>query len=180
MKLTRERKIFGAVLVIALVGLGFDQLGGSTSNADTAAAGPGALLLAGTGSSNKPARFSATAGEEISLATRLTTVAQSTGTFSPNAIRDVFRPADIWLPKAVGTVSTVTSADKFVAEHKLSTISVNATGGGVAIVDGKLLHLGAKIDGYKLVAINQQSVIFQSSDGAQAQLKLTSEIAAGR
>ncbi|MBC8108137.1 MAG: hypothetical protein H7Z14_16245 [Anaerolineae bacterium] len=180
MKLTRERKIVGAVLVIALGGLGFDQLSGTTSTADASLEDPSTLLLASASSSNKPARFSASGGEEISLASRLAKLAESTGTISPGAIRDVFRPADIWLPKTLGTIATATTADKFATDHKLSTISVNTSGGGVAIVDGKLLHVGAKIDGYKLVAVNQQTATFESHDGTRAQLKLTSEIAAGR
>jgi hypothetical protein len=181
MKLTRERKIFGAVLVVALGVFGYDQLFGSSPSTADASASANTLLLASISPSNKPARISASAAEEISLASRLTTLALKTGTTAPNAIRDVFQPAEIWLPKTVvARVSTVSSADKFVRDHKLSTVSINATGGGVAVVDGKLLHIGGRIDGYQLVAINQQNAIFQSSDGARAKLKLPSEPLSGR
>jgi len=168
------------VLVIALAVLGFDQLGGGASADAEAISEASSILVATTGSpSHKPARLPASAGEEISFASRLASVAQSTGEVAPDAIRDVFRPADIWLPKTttISTVATVSSADKFVLEHKLSMVSVNRAGGGVAVVDGKLLNIGAKIDGYRLISINQQSAMFESTDGARVQLKLPADSA---
>jgi len=179
MKVTRERKIIGAVLVIALAGLGFDQLRGASSTTD-ASADASTLLVTGKSSSHKPARVSATMGEEVSFASRLATLAHTTGNVAPNAIRDVFRPADSWLPKVATIVNTVSAADKFVMEHKLSMVSVNTSGGGVAVVDGKLLHIGASLDGYQLIAIDQQSASFRSADGARALLKLPTETAAAR
>lgn len=180
MKLTRERKIFGAVLVIALGGLGWDQLRGSSPASADASAEADSLLMATTGSSNKSALHSATAGDEVSLASRLTSLAQATGTTSPATIRDVFKPANTWLSNALGSNTTVAAADKFALQHKLSTISQNASGGGVAVVDGKMLNVGAKIDGYKLISVNRQAAIFQAPDGARAQLKLPTESPAGR
>jgi hypothetical protein len=180
MKLTRERKIFASVLVIALAGLGFDQLRG-TSATDPSQADAGTLLLASNGSSNKRAQLAANPGEEISLAHRLAALANTAGPTSTNDIRDVFRAADVWLPKTVAAITTVAPADKFAADHKLGTISTNTAGGGVAVVDGKPLHMGGRIDGYRLVEINGQGATFQSSDGARAHLKLASEpIASGQ
>ena len=177
MKLTRERKIFGAVLVLALGFLGYDQLSGGGATADEAAnAASGDLLLASAStSSNKPALTPSNSSGEISLASRLEDLAQKTDATSPGQLRDAFRPVSGWLskPAPARTVVEVSAADKFVAEHKLTAISTNATGASVAVVDGTLLHVGAAIDGYRLISINGPHALFESSsDGARARLTL--------
>src|SRR5689334_3046083 len=64
MKLTRERKIVGAVLVVALGFLGYDQLSGAGNSIDEAQADASSLLLAsGTHSTNNSARTSDTSND---------------------------------------------------------------------------------------------------------------------
>ncbi len=178
MKVTRERKIIGSVLILALGFLGYDQLGTSAAPGDEALADSGTLLMASTTTSNKA--MLANYDDGASLASRLAATAQKTGTTSPQSIRDAFRPANGWIANSIdGT--RVSAADKFAADHKLSTVSLNGTGGGVAVVDGKMLHIGATLEGYKLIAITRQSATFQSANGARAQLKLPVDpLASGR
>lgn len=183
MKLTRERKIFGAVLVLALGFLGYDQLSGGGANADAATAEADAanLLLASApgSSSHRSGAAAIDTSNDISLASRLSAMAGKTGAVAqPDRMRDVFRPVEGWITKPapkIAAAPTVSSADQFVAEHKLTAISTtNVTGGGVAVVDGTLLHVGGAIDGYRLVAIDRQQAIFESSDGGRAKLMLAS------
>ncbi|CAN5703246.1 hypothetical protein BH09PLA1_BH09PLA1_08060 [soil metagenome] len=179
MKITRERKIIAGVLVVALAWLGFDQLGASPASAD-AAAEAGNLLLASTSSSHNSGTFAAGETDGVSLASRLSNLAEKTGTSPPSKIRDVFSPADSWGGKSFGAISTVTAADQFALDHTLSTFSMSGSGGGVAVIDGKLLHINGTLDGYKLVAIHRDGVVFRAANGAVAKLKLASESLPGR
>jgi hypothetical protein len=184
MTLTRERKIFGAVLVIAWAGLGYDQFtGGGAAAADAEDVDPDSLLLASSTVSTSPSSHKSTSAmnvgvDDISLASRLTSLAQRTPVRSAGEIRDAFRATDGWISKAAATtpaIGTVSPADQFAAEHKVSAISTNASGGGVAVIDGTMLHIGGQIDGYRLVALRGQHAIFEASDGARAQLSLPTD-----
>jgi hypothetical protein len=191
MKLTRERKIFAGILVAALIALGVDQLTGSSSSdrsADAAAqADPGSLLLASSSSSSasaspKPNGTLTTYGP--SLAQRLNDVAPAGTAPSLDQIRDVFRIPRGW-SGAEQSAPRIVSSDKLAAErflqvHKLSAISKSGAGdkGGadVAVVDGKLLHPGATLDGFKLVAVTRAAAVFDC-DGAQVLLQLKTDAA---
>jgi hypothetical protein len=181
MKVTRERKIIGAVLVIALVGLGYDQLGGgAVDEAALVDSDNSQLLLAATSkSSNKSNANGANATDGISLATRLATLAGHRAEPSREQMRDAFRPVEGWFTKptaanatADNTTPTISSAERFVSSHKLTATSLNTGGGGVAVVDGTLVYVGGSIDGYRLRSVTHSSALFESSDGAVAQLKL--------
>ena len=180
MKLTRERKIIGAVLVAALGFLAYDQFAGAGASSDAAAADAGSLLLAS--SSGKPTWPGGDNTNDISLATRLSALAAKTGVSATDQIRDAFRPAEGWINKPVAAIAsapTVSSADKFVAAHKLIAISTNSAGGAVAVVDGTLLHIGGAIDGYRLMRVDRQHAIFESPDGGRAQLTLITTAPSG-
>src|SRR5688572_22223618 len=161
MKLTRERKIYGAVLLIGLGFLGFDQLRGG-AGADDLAGGQGdeLLLVSSTTSSasDKQSNLSTSAADEISLAARLASLSEKTGSTAPADIRDAFRPAEGWLTKRApvqATIATVTPSEQFIASHKLSAISTSAQGDAVAVVDGTLLRVGGWINGYRLIAVDR-------------------------
>jgi hypothetical protein len=175
MKLTRERKIFGGVLVVAVAALAFDQLGGSSSDSSSASNGqdPNSLLMASTAASPSSAASrgnvasAANVADGPSLAQRLAAAAGPAGaTPAPDQIRDVFRIPRAWSgnTQVVAVSDDKLAADRFVQAHKLSAVSKNgssATGdGGVAVVDGKLLHPGAVIEGFKLVAVTRSSAVF--------------------
>ena len=51
----------------------------------------------------------------------------------------------------------------FVDRHRLTAV-LNQTGGDLAVVDGRLLHLGDVIESAELVSINPDGVIFQIGD----------------
>jgi len=195
MKLTRERKIYAGVLVLAVAALGFDLLGSDSSASDSAspaaaaANDPSSLLLASAPAPAAVARNSASAGtsnsDGPSLAQRLAAAAPAGAAGNPDQLRDVFRIPRAWLgngaPVTLTTDTASLAAEKFLQTHKLTAVSRSgnsgAAGESVAVVDGKLLHPGAVIDGFKLLNVTRTSVIFDSG-GTQVVLLLKSEPAA--
>lgn len=59
----------------------------------------------------------------------------------------------------------------FATRHRLTAV-LNQVGGDLAVVDGKLLHLGDVVEGAKLVSISPDGVIFQA-DGEFIELTIT-------
>jgi hypothetical protein len=191
MKITRERKIFGGLLIVALAALAFDQLGGGGTSSDIASAAvagqenASALLLASSASASPATRSNSNAAaDEPSLAQRLKAAAPIAATVSPDHIRDVFRIPRAWLgngqPAPVTQDAATLAAERFAQSHKLSAVSKSASGGGagglagIAVVDGNLLHPGAVVDGFKLVAVTRTSAIFDCG-GAQVVLQLKTD-----
>jgi hypothetical protein len=113
-----------------------------------------------------------------SLAQRLSDAAPAAASASLDQIRDVFRIPRAWsgteqpAPRIVS--SDKLAAERFLQVHKLTAISKSGEKGGsadVAVVDGKLLHPGAVLDGFKLVSVTRTAAVFDC-DGAQVLLKL--------
>lgn len=195
MKLTRERKIFGSILIVALIALGVDQLTGSSSSSDTsdtahAQADPSSLLLASSPAPSSSPRGNGNGTLNVdgpSLAQRLNDAAPTETMPSLDQIRDVFRIPRGWSGNEQ-SAPRIVSADRLAAErflhvHKLTAISKTRSGGAagekgaaadVAVVDGKLLHPGAVLDGFKLVAVTRTAAVFDC-DGAQVLLQLKGE-----
>lgn len=165
MNMTRERKIIAGVLTLALAGFGYDRM---TAVASDTGGADSASLLVGTGSSNVAAiRF---ADEEASLAQRLSEMANKLNTTETTTFRDVFRPANVSPAMLAAPSADRTSPDRFVQLHRLSTVSPNGQGGGVAIVDGKMMQIGQTLDGYKLTSLTRTSATFDSGAGVHATL----------
>jgi hypothetical protein len=188
MKLTRERKIYGVILVLAVAALGFDQFTGSSSSDSSGAPpvaqeDPGSLLLASAPASRGNASgVSASKDDQPTLAQRLAAAAPAGAALAPEHIRDVFRIPRAWTgsgPAPVADNTAALAAERFVQTHKLTAVSKSGAdaGGGVAAVDGKLLHPGAVLDGFKLVAVTRTSAIFDCG-GAQVVLQLKTDAAA--
>ena len=58
----------------------------------------------------------------------------------------------------------------FATRHRLTAV-LNQSGGDLAVVDGKLLHLGDVVEGAELVSINPDGVVFQA-DGEFIELAI--------
>jgi hypothetical protein len=62
--------------------------------------------------------------------------------------------------------------ERFAASHRLTAIVLNGEeGGGFAVVDGKILHLGATLDGLTLRSLTRQVAIFEGA-GVTAPLRV--------
>lgn len=168
MKLTRERKVYAAVLALAVVALGADRF--LFSAPEIAAAEPGSLLVQ---SEPRPKAF--IKGESArpvaaklpglgALARRMDEVSKARGLQAGN-VADPFRPPAGWL-KAEAT-QTGNGLSEFAAKHHLVAV-LKSSRGGIAVVNGatrKSLRIGQQLDGFKLVAIGEKSVTFQSALG---------------
>jgi hypothetical protein len=173
MKLTRERKIYAAVLGLGLAVVGYDQLTAPAS-ADAASEPQATLLMASAPASNKQ-NNTAHAGDGPSLAVRLSELAAKTGPTSPDQIRDAFVPSQSWLGKGAlaGDRIDRAAADKFVQRHRLGTVATSASG-DIAVVDDKLMQIGSKLDGFTLISVTTHSALFDAGNGVQARLALAS------
>lgn len=107
------------------------------------------------------------------LAARLAAAVEARST-TENAVatRDAFRPSDAWidrkpaaLPAEPAPAPPPDPVAEFRARHKLNAV-MRTAGGGVAIIDGKTLRPGAKLDGFRLVRVGLRSAWLESDDGA--------------
>jgi hypothetical protein len=89
--------------------------------------------------------------------------------------RDAFVPAPAWLAQlktpepVVEVVQEKNEAQEFAQRHTLTAVIVIAGGGG-AVVNGKTVHVGEELDGFRLVRLTPTSALFQ---GAKDQVEVS-------
>ena len=94
-------------------------------------------------------------------------------------VKDAFRPGRSWrveAPKKKAQLPVKTDqveAERFVKNHRLQAV-VLADRRSSAIINGRYLTIGQEMDGFKLVAVNKNSVVM-ASQGTQAVLRLATE-----
>ncbi len=181
-KLSRERKVFIGVASIAIAGLGADRLffGSGLSGPAEASA---ALNDAELGGALDP-EFDATLEEIEDRAATIAVPAEAltellAGQFEEfsqqadvevTGLSNVFRPSGSWLPEAAAQEVVIGVVDEFIARHSLSAVMCSKMSPG-AVVNRKLLKIGEEIDGWVLMAVEKEFVVFEA-DGEQAILEL--------
>jgi len=191
MKLTRERKIYGALLCLGVLALGIDKLFLSPPEAPAQSA---ASLLINNGSPknaviahNKPVVSPAPAAQSGEkplmglgvLAARMRDMAEVERLDLADA-KDVFRPPVAWVgttaaPQPVQpTVTTIGPADTFRERHHLIAL-LKSSKGGMAILDGRSVRPGQSVDGFKLVQVGENSATFEGS-GTKIELQLPAAV----
>lgn len=162
MKLSRQHKIFGGILGVAVLGLIADRalIQPNQAVADDLAD----EFAAPQGEENGESGFIAGASFKTeSIAVRLNRLAEKTQA-NPLEVRDVFAPswaADILDPVADSVVEPTTPEIPFDKRHRLTAV-MGAGGGGSAIVDGKCLRIGQALDGMTLVSVGDRVATFES------------------
>jgi hypothetical protein len=156
MKVTRERKIYAAVLGLALLGLTLDLtiFGGSDEAHQDSAQADAALV-----SKPAPSASTAVAGDDAPLAARLASSVNEPN-FDPATIRVPFSAQLPWL---AGTQvdAPPSSAELFVQKHNLTAV-MGSGQSGYAIIDGACVRIGRSLEGFKLTAIDTKSVTFEA------------------
>jgi len=176
--MTKERKIYAAVLGVLLVGLIVDQviLGGNASGPDPAAASAPAptdtvKIDDVVQQMNKAA---ATLSDENTLAHRLDRFAEQRSYKLP-AVADVFKPDAQW-----GAAEQSESVQKkprlietFQKQHKLTGVMLTAQG-GVAMIQSAddasrggrrtPVRVGQTIGGFKLLSVTDKTASFASGE----------------
>lgn len=155
-RLSRERLLLAGLLVAAGGGYMADQylFAGEAASAADEFAVPSAASAA------KPAKAAPAPPEQV-LAARLRDLAGPTAqTAAP--LRDIFGATP--LPKVIQPVEPVAPV---IGEHwatrKLNGVMFGADGKGIAIVDGRLLKLGARLDGMRLTRVTQHTATFSDA-----------------
>jgi|WetSurMetagenome_2_1015567.scaffolds.fasta_scaffold135875_2 hypothetical protein len=162
MKLDKPKIAMLALLALAVVGLAVDRLfltspATAPQPASASISGPAASLPP---SSATPVVVPAVPAGADGIVERLRLAGKGLS-LAPAALKDAFVPAESWLvkpnpavtPTAVTTaVPVVDSGGRFISEHKLTSVLIDA-GGGIAVVNDKVLRVGQEIDGYRLVRL---------------------------
>jgi hypothetical protein len=110
-----------------------------------------------------------------SAASRLKALAEAEN-LDGTDFRDAFVPAPSWLaqlktpePVVEVVVQETNEAQEFAQRHTLTAVIVIAGGGG-AVVNGKTVHVGEELDGFRLVRLTPTSALFQ---GAKDQVEVS-------
>jgi hypothetical protein len=191
MQLTRQQKIYAAVLLLAGVAFGVDRwvIGHGPDEASAAVPSkvrPSGARPAAAGTAGEPHRATAaspappdgagTAGTKQgprSLAVRLQEVAKAEG-LDLAAVPDAFQPSRRWDPPDMLLPPPVAPAPpprqdlaaQFRSRYKLNAVMKGRAGlAGVASINGRMYVVGRTLDNMKLVEINEQNVVFEGSPG---------------
>jgi hypothetical protein len=197
--MTKERKIYAALLGLVVAGLLIDQVllkgdatgpksataGLSTPTSSPAAGGPDLLNVDDV--VKKMNQAAATLSDEHTLSHRLERFAAERKYELPR-VNNAFKPDASWVDQA--TTKTATPAAKviesFRAAHKLTGVMVTSQG-GVAMVESKSassrggalptpLRVGQTLDGLTLMSVTDNTATFA---GAGVELTLTLALPAG-
>lgn len=171
---SRQRKVYVAILSLALGGLGVDRI-----LLDGGATGPDASEASLSLTTNATGAAPVAAASAVSptsraktLAGRLDKIAQSES-FDLTQVEDAFRPASGWLKQEQAKAKPVVKVDEveaFTNTHKLLAL-VNNAHGGAAIINNQTVVLGKVVDGFTLIEVTKRSAIFEK-DGRRVELSL--------
>lgn len=170
MKLSRERAIYLTVLGVGVSALALGEVVFPSSPSNAAGAPPGSsneYAVPRPVEASKPAPAAKGSGVSRSVAEQLLGYQQAHAV-ELTEIRDVFKMPASMDHSAVASekpaVVEVNAAERFQQEHRLNGVMV-ADRRGKAIVDGKIVHLGQTLDGFKLVAVDHEIAVFESGTG---------------
>jgi hypothetical protein len=157
MKLTKERKIYAGLFVLAACAFAGDQL---FSGPKEAAASVDAAVVAtaqaapAAAGATKPNPHSANTTQ---LAQRLRALDHEEA-LSASALSDPFKLSKTWdgaaLAQGDGSISS------FIQRHRLTAVMVSGVRGS-AIIDGELVRVGQSLEGFKLVEVSTKSAMFE-------------------
>jgi hypothetical protein len=182
MKVTKQQKVLGAVMLVGLLLVGADQLGalpGSSAGKTDDSSGYAAAefkVVATPAATPTPVPLPTTATRS-SVAQRL----RHTQRFATdNTLRDVFAVGPAWLAQAEQGAKVdplAASIEKFRQSHRLTGV-LSSSGREHAMVDNQIVAVGQSVDGFKLVSVSHRSATFESGE-ARVVLNMTAGAVAG-
>jgi hypothetical protein len=170
MKLKPKQKIYVSVLGVCAMALMFDKtiLGPS----DASAQPPAVPVVALAVDRSLDLQVDMTDGFDpddsarANIANRLASVASRRGLGS-DAVADAFRPAVSWYPEEQVVVRPMVDAgsagDRFRQAHQLNAVMAGSR--SFALVDGRTLLVGQKMDGFTLISVSETGAMFESDRG---------------
>lgn len=201
MQLSKQQKIVGAVLVLAVAAFVTDRwiIGHEADDAVVEAsaaasrqsAGPARRVAARPAMPQAAAAAETAYGDAASLATRLENLRMGAAAegrpMNLDAVGDAFRPPTglVGSRKTETTDELADAAKRFVEKHKLAAVIKRQSGRAVAIIEDKTassgslaVAVGQSLDGFTLVAVRDRVAVLRR--GAQrVELKLQEHAIAG-
>jgi len=172
---SRQRKIYVAILAVALGGLVVDRVvleGGATGPSASEASDLSSLPAVSASAAVLTQSPVNPAARTKTLASRLSDIAK-TQNLDPSQVEDAFRPAAGWIEQRqskTAPVAVVNDVQAFTDKHKLLAL-INNPQGGAAIINNQTIVPGKTIDGFTLVEVAKRSAFFER-DGQRIELKL--------
>jgi hypothetical protein len=163
---TRERKILGSILAIALVVLMIDQMSKGPDAVDasvaeetaaTVVAASGGVAAAAPEQSNPtPVRVQPVAQLLMEIRARRDA--------DPLHIDNAFAPGEQWPDRTdqQATLDDQTSDPHAFAQAHRATGVMRSQRGGYAIINGNIVRVGQTLNGFTLTEIKQDRVVFRS------------------
>ena len=174
MTLTKTQRIYVGILALAIGAFGVDRLvlGGGPDEAQATAPHRPPALSAGPA----PTGPTGQAGQVLGLLAALS----GEGVDLSN-LRNAFQPSAAWsaklfppAPAAPATSVSVAPAAatpaksqalmQFAQDHHVMSI-IRTNGGGSALIDGRLINVGNKLNGFTLIELTDTAAIFASDAG---------------
>jgi len=198
MHLTKQQKIYAAVLGLAVSAFAFDRfvLGPGDDAPEEVAAAPAGAARRPTprrtparpaGVASARAAAARAAGDTApvpsatppasTLSARLEALAAAQKLKLDN-VGDAFKPSTVWVgsPKQVApTVEVVDAVAEF--QKKKLTAVMKQNSGGIAVIDKTYLSVGQSLDGFRLVAVKDRSAILRRGN-QRVELRLRDDDAA--
>ncbi len=169
-----SRKIYGAILAVALTSLVADRLffgeGGSTpQQASASSQDVPATEAAVLHAIAEPVSQS----DQATLAQRLKSLEGDFG-LDISKFRDAFMPSKDWLGRGTdGEFTLETTGREFARLHQVTSILFIGDGKGSVIIDGQFVSVGQVIDGFTLIGLTDKTAVFQFAQET-VELELTS------
>jgi hypothetical protein len=179
MKTTRERTVLIAVLSVAGLGLLVDRvvIGSDVTGPAQSSAGVIDALDADAAVLPAPPQMPVVdKAPGVTFAMRLRRIAQASADTDPGQVRDAFTPGPGWSSTASAKGGATDNqrrqaAEKFKSSHRLEAVLMTGNN-HCAVIDGRTVYLGQTLDGYRLVAVHERSVVFQG-DGVRVELGIS-------
>ncbi len=166
---TKERKILAAILAIALLILMVDQFSGGPAPADAQSDTPAASIprspqeLPTATNSAEPVATEAIADAGPSVARMLSVIRGNTD-YDPQQVDNAFAPSSQWAGDAQNAQPQTddrSDAEAFVQAHRVTAI-MRGERGGYAIINGNIVRVGQKLNGFTLIEVSPSAVVFRS------------------
>ena len=189
-KLTKSQRVYMTMLAVALVAFTVDTvfLGGE---ARVQQAGAETLAIPFTPPAAPPVEPAPAPDRTASLAEAL----KACDTEDISQVPEAFEPSASWRetlcppppePTLPGGLSVNTAepdtpeaalavrqAQRFAETHNLMSI-IRTSNGGTALVDGQLVQVGRKLDGFTLLRLTERGAVFEAG-GKQVELRLSAD-----
>jgi len=178
MKVSLERKVLIGALGLGALAFVLDRMvfsAGADADEPARAADASAYVVKSSAGPQAPPKVNlGNQPRTISLARRLRAAAAAPAAagVSAGVPTDAFMPSPAWQTVTIPEEPTTRLTAQFAARHHLNGVLASSadhtgssSGGGHALVDGKIIAVGQLVDGFRLVSVSHRSAAFESADG---------------